>query len=102
MDEAPDAHLAGPPVGCAAHPKLPPAAEPRRGAELPAARPKGTDFDLALRSSAGSEGHTKARGSDDRLAFRLACRNRATQDVRLTVTRRSGAGSFRVVARYAG
>ncbi len=64
--------------------------------------PKGSDFDLALRSSAGSEGRTKARGSDDHLTFRLACRNRATQDVRLTVTRRSGAGSFRVVARYAG
>ena len=64
--------------------------------------PRGTDFDLGLRSSAGSEGRTKTRGSTDRLAFRLACRNRRAQDVRLTVTRRSGAGPFRVVARYAG
>jgi hypothetical protein len=64
--------------------------------------PAGSDFDLALRSSAGREGRTTARGSDDRLGFKLACRNRATQDVRLTVTRRAGAGPFRVIARYAG
>ena len=41
LDEAAHAHLARSPVGGSTQPQLPPAAEPRRRAELPAARPEG-------------------------------------------------------------
>jgi hypothetical protein len=67
------------------------------------AGPKGAQYDLRLRSHGSSFAHTSARGSDDRLALRAACRTTSgTETVTIQVLRRSGSGPFRLSARYPG
>jgi hypothetical protein len=65
--------------------------------------PKGAQYDLRLRSHGSSFAHTSARGSDDTLGLRAACRTTSgPETVTIQVLRRSGSGPFRLTARYAG
>jgi hypothetical protein len=65
--------------------------------------PKGAQYDVRLRSHGSAFAHTSARGSDDRLALRAACRTTSgPETVTIQVVRRSGSGPFRLTARYAG
>jgi hypothetical protein len=67
------------------------------------AGPKGAQYDLRLRSHGSSFAHTSAKGSDDKLALRAACRTTSgPETVTIQVLRRSGSGPFRLTARYAG
>jgi hypothetical protein len=65
--------------------------------------PKGAQYDLRLRSSGDTFAHTSAKGSDDRISLRAACRTTSgPETVTIQVLRRSGSGPFRLTARYAG
>jgi hypothetical protein len=64
--------------------------------------PKGANNDLRIVSLGKVQAQTRAAGSSDRLSYRIACRQRRTEMLTLTVQRRSGAGPFTLTARYAG
>jgi hypothetical protein len=65
--------------------------------------PKGAQYDLRLRSHGSSFAHSSAKGSDDKVALRAACRTTSGPEaVTIQVLRRSGSGPFRLTARYAG
>jgi hypothetical protein len=65
--------------------------------------PKGAQYDLRLRANGSSFAHSSARGSDDKVALRAACRTTSRPEtVTIQVVRRSGGGPFRLTARYAG
>jgi hypothetical protein len=66
------------------------------------AGPRGSNFDISISSDGHHIDTTKARGSRDSYFTRFACRQRATEEVRLSVVRRSGAGPFKLTLRYAG
>lgn len=63
--------------------------------------PRGADFDLAVTSSGERQGTTKSRGARDALSFGAACVTEP-EDVKITVKRRSGSGSYRLAVTYAG
>ena len=64
--------------------------------------PKAANNDLRVVSLGKVEAQTHAAGSSDHLSYGVACRQRRTEVVTLTVQRRSGAGRFTLTARYAG
>jgi hypothetical protein len=65
--------------------------------------PKGAQFDLRLRSGGATFAHSSAKGSQDTIDLRAACRTTShAEKVTVQVVRRSGSGSFRLSARYAG
>ena len=64
--------------------------------------PKGANDDLRVVSLGKVEGQTHAAGSSDRVSYKIACRQRRTEVLTLTVQRRSGTGPFTLTARYAG
>lgn len=64
--------------------------------------PKGANNDLRVVSLGKVEAQTHAAGSADRVSYRIACRQRRTEVLALTVQRRSGSGPFTLTARYAG
>jgi hypothetical protein len=65
--------------------------------------PKGAQFDLRLRSGGATFAHSSAKGSQDSIDLRAACRTTShAEKVTVEVVRRSGSGSFRLSARYAG
>ncbi len=66
------------------------------------AGPARSNLDLALFSRGRRVGRTTTAGSADRLHFGALCRQSGAGRATLRVTRRSGAGAFRVVVRSAG
>jgi hypothetical protein len=64
--------------------------------------PKGSNDDLRVVSLGKVQAQTNAAGSSDKLSYRIACRQRVSELLTLTVQRRSGAGRFTLTARYAG
>jgi hypothetical protein len=64
--------------------------------------PARSNLDLALLSRGRRVGRTTTAGSADRLHFGALCRESGADSATLRVTRRSGAGAFRVVVRSAG
>lgn len=65
--------------------------------------PKGTNYDLALASGGKVETRTTTAGSSDRISYADgACRERTTETITLTVTRRHGSGPFSATVTYAG
>lgn len=66
------------------------------------AGPRHANFDVSISSDGHHIHTTRARGSRDGYSTRYACRQRPTEEVRLTVVRRSGSGPFRLTLDYAG
>ena len=64
--------------------------------------PKGANDDLRDVSLGKVQAQTRAAGSSDHLTYGIACRQRRTEMLTLTVQRRSGSGPFTLTARYAG
>jgi hypothetical protein len=64
--------------------------------------PKSANYDLRLSSGRQTVGTTKARGSRDALTYKALCRESATETMKVTVRRVSGAGPFRVSVKYDG
>jgi hypothetical protein len=65
--------------------------------------PKQSDYDLVLRSGGKLVKKTDAPGSNDRIHFSVACRDRRTETLTVQVKHRSGApGPISVKATYAG
>jgi hypothetical protein len=64
--------------------------------------PARANYDLVVRSGGKVEDRTRAAGSSDRIHYRIACRDRRTEDLAITVVRRSGSGSYSLKATYAG
>jgi len=64
--------------------------------------PKGANLDRRVVSLGKVEAQTRAAGSSDHVSYGIACRQRRTELLTLTVQRRSGSGPFTLTARYAG
>lgn len=64
--------------------------------------PRRTNYDLRVVSLGKVQKQTSATGSTDRVHYDIACRERPTEVLTLTVQRRSGSGPFSLTARYAG
>jgi hypothetical protein len=65
--------------------------------------PKGAQYDLRVRSHGATFAHSSAKGSDDLISLRAACRTTShAEKLTVEVVRRSGSGPFRLSARYAG
>jgi hypothetical protein len=64
--------------------------------------PARANYDLVLRSGGKVIDRTTRRGSRDRLHYPIACRDRRTETLRITVVRRSGKGGYTLKASYAG
>jgi hypothetical protein len=64
--------------------------------------PKHTRYDLRIRALGRTMGHTSGHGSEDVYRATYACREAATENVRITVLRRSGSGPFTLTVVYAG
>ena len=69
---------------------------------LSLAGPKRSNYDLRVVSLGKVEHQTRAAGSADSVHYGIACRERRTEVLTLTVQRRSGTGPFSLTARYAG
>src|SRR4051794_30378753 len=69
---------------------------------LQLAGPKSAQYDIVVRSGGKVEDRTKKAGSSDRIHYRIACRDRRTENLAITVVRRSGSGSYSLKATYAG
>ena len=70
--------------------------------KLSLAGPRGTNLDLRVASLGKVQAQTRAAGSADHLSYGIACRERRTEVLTLTVQRRSGVGAYTLTARYAG
>ena len=65
--------------------------------------PSRTQYDLVVKSGGKVVERTTKRGSSDRIHYRIACRDRRTERLTITVVRRSGApGRYTLTAKYAG
>ena len=65
--------------------------------------PSRTNYDIVVKSGGKVVDRTTKRGSSDRIHYRIACRDRRTENLRISVVRRSGApGPFTLAAKYAG
>ena len=66
--------------------------------------PKRAQYDLVVRSGGKVEDKTKRPGSSDRIHYRIACRDRRTEQLAITVIKRSGGtgGPYTLKASYAG
>jgi hypothetical protein len=65
--------------------------------------PSAAQYDLRLSAGGSRFARSEARGSRDHVTLRAACRTeRGAETVTVAVLRRSGAGPFRLTARYAG
>ena len=74
----------------------------RRRLHPAARRARGSNYDLVIKSGGPTVERTTTRGSKDRIHFRIACRDRRTENLRITVVRRSGSGPYTLTAKYAG
>jgi hypothetical protein len=62
-----------------------------------------TNYDIVVKSGGKTVDRTSRRGSSDRIHYRIACRDRRTENLRITVVRRSGEPTpFTLTAKYAG
>jgi hypothetical protein len=65
--------------------------------------PSKANYDLVVRSGGKIVDRTTRKGSKDRIDYRIACRDRRTETLRITVIRRSGPGGpYTLTAKYAG
>jgi hypothetical protein len=65
--------------------------------------PSRTNYDIVLKSGGETLDRTTRRGSSDRIHYRIACRDRRTETLRISVVRRSGPPApYTLTARYAG
>jgi hypothetical protein len=65
--------------------------------------PSRAQYDLIVRSGGKVEEKTSRRGSSDRIHYRIACRDRRTEHLTITVIKRSGPGGpYTLKASYAG
>ena len=66
--------------------------------------PKKAQYDIVVRSGGKVEDKTTTAGSSDRIHYRIACRDKRTEDLKITVLRRSGGtgGTYSLKASYAG
>ena len=64
--------------------------------------PARANYDLIVRSGGKIVDRTTRKSSKDRISYRIACRDRRTETLRITVIKRSGAGPYTLTAKYAG
>lgn len=64
--------------------------------------PASAAYDVRLTAMGRVQGTTSARGARDALAYKVACRQRQSERVTLSVLRRAGAGPFTLRVTYAG
>ena len=64
--------------------------------------PPWANYDLRVMAGGEAQGRTSAPGSDDRLRFAAACRERPRETVTIEVRRRRGSGPYTLDVRYAG
>lgn len=64
--------------------------------------PRGSNYNLFLRSNGRDEGRTAASGSRDSISYQAACREEPTERVTVGVKRITGTGPFTVRVSYAG
>ncbi|HEY6889232.1 MAG TPA: hypothetical protein VI300_15670 [Solirubrobacter sp.] len=66
--------------------------------------PATANYDLIVRSGGKVEDRTTRPGSQDSINYKIACRDRRTENLKITVIRRSGgtAGPYTLTAKYAG
>ncbi len=64
--------------------------------------PARAQYDMRVSSNGKVIDTTSRDGSGDSLRYPTACRDRATQKLKVTILRRSGAGAFRLDVNYAG
>jgi hypothetical protein len=64
--------------------------------------PARANYDLMVRSGSKIVDRTTRKDSKDRINYRIACRDRRTETLSLTVIKRSGAGPYTLSAKYAG
>jgi hypothetical protein len=66
--------------------------------------PRRAQYDIVVRSGGKVEARTSSVGSADRIHYRIACRGRRTENLAITVIRRSGGtgGAYSLKASYAG
>ena len=69
---------------------------------LQLAGPSRANYDIVVRSGSKTVEKTTRKNSKDRIHYRIACRDRRTETLRLTVLRRSGSGPYKLTATYAG
>jgi hypothetical protein len=64
--------------------------------------PANANYDLVVRSGGKTVEKTSRSDSRDRIHYRIACRDRRTETLKITVLKRSGAGPYTLTAKYAG
>jgi hypothetical protein len=65
--------------------------------------PAKANYDLIVRSGGKVEDRTTRSGSKDRINYRIACRDHRTENLQITVIKRSGPGGpYTLNAKYAG
>ena len=69
---------------------------------LQLAGPAGANYDIVVKSGGSTVERTTTRTSKDRIHYRIACRDHRTENLRITVVRRSGSGPYTLTAKYAG
>jgi hypothetical protein len=70
---------------------------------LQLAGPSRANYDLIVRSGGKVVDRTTRKDSKDRINYRIACRDRRTETLRITVIKRSGPGGpYTLTAKYAG
>jgi hypothetical protein len=70
---------------------------------LQLAGPARANYDLIVRSGGKVVDRTTRSDSEDRINYRIACRDRRTETLRITVIKRSGPGGpYTLTAKYAG
>jgi hypothetical protein len=64
--------------------------------------PARANYDLVVRSGGKTMEKTSRTDSQDRVHYRIACRDRRTEQIKIQVLKRSGAGPYTLTAKYAG
>jgi hypothetical protein len=64
--------------------------------------PAKANYDLVVRSGGKTVEKTTRTDSRDRINYPIACRDRRTETLRITVLKRSGSGPYTLTAKYAG
>ncbi len=64
--------------------------------------PARANYDIVVRSGGKLVRKTKRTDSRDRIHYPIACRDRRTENLKITVLKRSGAGRYSLIAKYAG
>jgi hypothetical protein len=64
--------------------------------------PSTANYDIVVRSGSKTVDKTTRKDSNDRIHYKIACRDHRTETLRITVLRRSGSGPYTLTAKYAG